>query len=312
MRILLVEDSKSIAVMLMEQLSAYGHVVTLARNGKEAVGLFQEKAPDLVLMDIEMPEMNGFEATLRIRAVEATQKWAWTPIIFLTASSSQDNLVTAIEAGADDFIAKPVTESVLQAKMKAMSRIAELRSSLSIANRQLEELATRDKLTGLFNRRYLDIRLNALWEQAVGKGSQFAVMMIDVDHFKNFNDRYGHQHGDDCLSKVAEAIESAISKTNLRYPGNAAFPARYGGEEFSVIIPGATRAMAEAYANAILTAIASLGIKHEENPGHGRVTASIGVSLSTPGDDSIFNAFRLADAALYQSKESGRNRATFS
>lgn len=312
MKILLVEDSKSIAMLMAEQLSSYGHEVTFARNGREAVEQFQAIAPDLVLMDIEMPEMNGFEATLRIRGVEATQKWAWTPIIFLTASNSPDCLVTAIEAGADDFISKPVSESVLEAKMKAMARIAELRCNLSIANRQLEEMALRDRLTGLYNRRHLDLQLNAMWERATRNGTQVAVIMIDVDRFKDFNDRYGHQAGDDCLAGVANVIDLEVEKLTRDKPACPAFCARYGGEEFAVVIAGATSDTVETFSASLLSAIGAMGMVHDANPPYGHVTASIGTNLATPKVCTISNAFRAADAALYQSKGGGRNRATFS
>jgi CheY-like chemotaxis protein len=139
MKILLVEDSRAMAAVMSVRLSSFGYSVAVSENGVQALAKFAEWSPDLILMDIEMPVMNGFEATSRIRAIEATQDWAWTPILFLTASDTPENLVTAIEAGGDDFIVKSVPETVLQAKMKAMARIAALRSRLSLANRMLKE-----------------------------------------------------------------------------------------------------------------------------------------------------------------------------
>ncbi len=131
MKILLVDDARTVLMVMTSRLASYGHDVVHAANGQAAVEAFAVQAPDLVLMDIEMPVMNGFEATNRIRAFEATQQWAWTPIIFLTSSDTVENLVTAIEAGGDDFMSKFAPEPVLNAKMKAMSRIATLRCSLS-------------------------------------------------------------------------------------------------------------------------------------------------------------------------------------
>lgn len=133
MKILLVEDTRAAAAVMTARLTSFGHEVSLAENGQVAFNMFRVSPPDLILMDIEMPLMNGFEATNRIRAFEATQKWAWTPIIFLTASDSPENLVMAIEAGADDYLVKGVSEEVLHAKMKAMARIAAMRQLLSIA-----------------------------------------------------------------------------------------------------------------------------------------------------------------------------------
>ena len=149
MKILIIEDSRAVAAVMAARLSSLGHEVDVAENGAIGVDKFETGQPDLVFMDIEMPVMNGFEATNRIRAHEAKQPWAWTPIIFLTASDTAENLITAIEAGGDDFMSKSVPELVLEAKMKAMARIAALRQRLSFANRKLEEQASRDGLTGL-------------------------------------------------------------------------------------------------------------------------------------------------------------------
>ena len=311
MRILLVEDSKTLTALMTSRLLSLGHEVTHASNGKEAIAAFREIVPDLVLMDIEMPVMNGFEATLHIRAEEATKEWAWTPIIFLTATDTEANLLSAIEAGGDDFIPKSVPEPVLFAKMLAMSRIAALRNSLSIANRKLKDLATLDQLTGLPNRRYLDLQLDEIWNQSTKSGTAVAVLMLDVDNFKKFNDRYGHQMGDDCLIKVAHAIDSVVASANQSGSGTHAFAARYGGEEFAVIIPDASIAMAKGCAQAILTAVQALKIPQEIDGDSGIVTISIGGKLAKPASEAISNTFRQADAALYESKEHGRNRVTF-
>ena len=231
MKILLVEDAKAVAALMAARLSAFGYDVQLAENGQVAVDMYQASPPDLVLMDIEMPVMNGFEATNRIRAFESTQQWAWTPIIFLTASDTPEYIVTAIEAGGDDFLAKTVPEAVLQAKMKALSRIALLRVRLASANRKLEEMANRDGLTGLFNRRYMDLSTDVAWEEALGAGRPFGLLMLDVDNFKKYNDHYGHQAGDDCLRSVAAALDEASAGL-----GANAILARYGGEEFALVV----------------------------------------------------------------------------
>lgn len=314
MKILLVEDVRSIAALMNFRLAQLGHEVVHAPDGAAAVEAFKAHAPDLVLMDIEMPVMNGFEATTRIRAEEARRKWAWTPIIFLTVSDTATNLLTAIEAGGDDFLAKTVPEEVLYAKIKAMSRIAQLRSALCSANARLEELATRDPLTGVYNRRHMDMRVDQLWDLArVGQQAQgVAVLMIDVDNFKRYNDMYGHQAGDNCLIRVADAINSAVACANRDAGGKDAFVARYGGEEFVVVIPQVSDEEMRHYADALLEAVRVLQIGHEGNTGHGIVTFSIGGKRVEPAADAIADAFRGADAALYVSKEQGRNRATFS
>ncbi len=308
MKILLVEDSQAIAFVMTSRLNSFGFEVVLAANGKIAVDMFAETSPDLILMDIEMPVMNGFEATNRIRAYETTQKWAWTPIIFLTASDTLENLVTAIESGADDFLSKTVPEPVLHAKMKAMARIATLRRRLFIANRKLEYMASRDGLTGLFNRRHMDMEVDFSWDEALRKQDSFAVLMLDIDNFKKYNDSYGHQAGDDCLRKVAEVLGRVVDEANAAQ-SQGAFAARYGGEEFAVVLPNATAGAYADIATLIIEGIRKLQIKHENNAGWNIVTASIGGERLDKASNNIAEVFRAADARLYHAKENGRNRA---
>jgi diguanylate cyclase (GGDEF)-like protein len=309
MNILLVEDVRAVAAVMSARLTNFGHEVMHAENGQIAIEMFRNTAPDLVLMDIEMPVMNGFEATCRIRAIETTQQWAWTPVIFLTASDTVENLITAIEAGGDDFMVKSVPEAVLQAKMKAMGRIAALRQRLSIANRELENLASKDGLTGLCNRRNLDLRLDSLWIDAVRLQQPFALLMLDIDNFKKYNDHYGHQHGDDCLRKVAASIAETVEQANIEGITHNAFAARYGGEEFTVVMPQASVPAYEGVAAAIVAAISQLAIPHAANAEWGIATISVG-GLHTPAaTGEIAAVFRAADEQLYRAKENGRNRA---
>jgi diguanylate cyclase (GGDEF)-like protein len=309
MNILLVEDVRAVAAVMSARLTNFGHEVMHAENGQIAIEMFRNTAPDLVLMDIEMPVMNGFEATCRIRAIETTQQWAWTPVIFLTASDTVENLITAIEAGGDDFMVKSVPEAVLHAKMKAMGRIAALRQRLSIANRELENLASKDGLTGLCNRRNLDLRLDSLWIDAVRLQQPFALLMLDIDNFKKYNDHYGHQHGDDCLRKVAASIAETVEQANIEGITHNAFAARYGGEEFTVVMPQASVPAYEGVVAAIVAAVSQLAIPHAENAQWGIVTISVG-GLHTPAaTGEIAAVFRAADEQLYRAKENGRNRA---
>ena len=311
MKILLVEDAPAVAALITARLTSFGHEVSLAENGLVAFDKFRESPPDLVLMDIEMPLMNGFEATNLIRSFEAMQKWAWTPIVFLTASDSSANLVMAIEAGADDYLVKGVSEDVLRAKMKAMARIAAMRQLLSIANLKLEQQASRDGLTGLFNRRWMDIKVHDEWAESVRKSAPFAILMLDVDNFKKYNDRYGHQVGDDCLRAVANAVEAEVARANAEGLTKDAFVARYGGEEFAVVIPGASISAYEGCATRILESVRKLGLQHEQNGEWGKVTVSIGGCRREIASGMVASMFSEADAALYRAKESGRNRIEF-
>jgi diguanylate cyclase (GGDEF)-like protein len=311
MKILLVEDTRAVAAVMAARLTSFGHEVSLAENGQVAFEKFRDSPPDLVLMDIEMPLMNGFEATNQIRALEATLKWAWTPIIFLTASDSPENLVMSIEAGGDDFLSKGLSEDVLRAKMKAMARIAAMRQLLSTANLKLEQQASRDGLTGLFNRRWMDLNVDSAWAECVSKRTPFALLMLDIDNFKKYNDDYGHQIGDDCLRAIAHAIEAVVARTNAEGLTKEAFAARYGGEEFAVVIPDASIAAYQRCATSVIESVRKLGIPHEQNGEWGIVTASIGGYRLEAALGSVAKVFRDADAALYLAKESGRNRIQF-
>jgi diguanylate cyclase (GGDEF)-like protein len=309
MKILLVEDTRAVAAVMAARLASFGHEVSIAENGQVGVDTFAKLSPDLVLMDIEMPVMNGFDATNRIRALEATQQWAWTPIIFLTASDTPENLVTAIEAGGDDFMAKAVPEVVLQAKMKAMARIATLRQRLSVANRMLGDQASRDGLTGLCNRRYMDLRLDAAWVETMRQSGSFGLLMLDVDNFKKYNDHYGHQAGDDCLRALANAVATVVESNNNEHVTEGVFAARYGGEEFAVIMPNVSAAAQECVATMIVQAVRALLIPHEKNAEWEIVTVSIGGAHLAVTTGKVVELFRTADARLYRAKAEGRNRA---
>lgn len=309
MKILLVEDSRAVALAMTAQLESFGHQVIRAASGEQAIGQFSQQSFDLILMDIEMPGMDGFEATARIRALEGGESWAWTPIIFVTATDTDDNLVTAIEAGGDDFIAKGVAESVLQAKMKAMARIAALRSRLLVANRQLREQANRDGLTGLYNRRAMEQRVDMQWARAVENAQPFSLLMIDVDHFKDYNDFYGHQAGDDCLRAIAACLERQMQAIHDDLMLPEAFAARYGGEEFVIVLPEAPPGLHAGVSARLTAAVAGLNIPHEKNPPHGVVTVSIGAACFQKAEDEIRFLFRQADELLYRAKSAGRNRA---
>jgi diguanylate cyclase (GGDEF)-like protein len=310
MKVLLVDDARSVVALMATRLVSFGHEVCTAANGQIALDKFKEDDFDLVLMDIEMPVMNGFEATNRIRAFEALRQWAWTPILFLTASDTQENLITAIEAGGDDFLSKTAPEAILQAKMKAMGRIATLRQRLATANQKLAEQASRDGLTGLCNRRYMDLRLDVAWADAIRLEQPLGLLMIDIDNFKKYNDHYGHPAGDTCLHAIAHAVEDVVRAANNSGYASNAFAARYGGEEFAVVLPGASAAAFEGIAASIIEAVQHCAITHTGNEPWGIATASIGGGYLPLVTGRIADLFRQADQRLYLAKGAGRNRAT--
>ncbi|MDE3009532.1 MAG: diguanylate cyclase [Pseudomonadota bacterium] len=308
MKVLIVDDSAAMVALLASRLEELGYAVVVAANGQAGADLFATCRPDLVLMDLEMPVLNGYGATRLIRAIEARQRWAWTPVLFLTAASSEDSLVTAIEAGADDFIAKSASEEILRAKMQAMARIAALRNDLRAAHEQLEGIANRDGLTGIANRRALDQWSDEAWARAVEAASSFSLLMVDLDNFKRFNDAYGHLAGDDCLRAIAEAIAETAKQACDRGVCDMAISARYGGEEFALLLSGGEADGYRDTADHLVRRIRQCAIAHDHNPPWGIVTASVGGCRFERAQGHIKAIFRAADACLYRAKAEGRNR----
>ncbi len=308
MKILLADDTRSLAMLLAARLRELGHEVLLAPDGRAAVESFRDEAPDLVLMDIEMPLLDGFAATRRIRALEAERQWAWTPVIFLTAHDSLDYLVQAIEAGGDDYLTKTAHERVLQAKMQAMERIARMRRDLLQAHLRLQELAHQDGLTGLPNRRYLDRQVDEIWPACAQAAKPFGLLLIDVDHFKRYNDHYGHQAGDDCLRQVALCLARCVERQRSGQERWESFVTRYGGEEFAMILPGMTEDRLQDLAQEVCREVAAEGIEHVHNTPWGQVTVSVGAAWTARPQGEVKWLFRQADERLYRAKAAGRNR----
>jgi diguanylate cyclase (GGDEF)-like protein len=307
MKILLVDDVKSERMVISAYLQKMGHEVIVAEHGKQAVDDFARVQPDLVLMDVIMPEMDGHEAARQIRANSSD----WVPIIFLSGRTNNEDIVAGIDAGGDDYLHKPVDHTVLAAKMKAMQRIAAMRHKLlgvsrelEIANAELRHLANIDGLTGLSNRRHLDQVLRSEMSRSFRNNQPLSVILADVDHFKAYNDTYGHLEGDDCLRKVGKVIGDIVKRSSD-------LVARYGGEEFALILPDTPAAGANLIAQSICQAVEKLNIPHKASSVSGVCTLSVGVYTCLPQlDDKVEALFEKADACLYQSKKSGRNRVT--
>lgn len=309
MKVLVIEDTVTSATLVCHQLTKMGLSAMHARDGESGIVMFKRERPDLVLLDIIMPGMDGFEVAHRIRQLELDGDW--TPIIFLTARASENDLQRAIEVGGDDYLVKPVSEVVLKAKVNAMQRIAQMRSALLVltrklddANRELTRLSSVDGLTGIANRRRFDESLLREWRRASRTGLPLSLLVADVDYFKPFNDNYGHQVGDECLKAVARTLE-----LKLRRPTDVV--ARYGGEEFAAILPETALDGAIAVADGMRGGIEALAITHRFSGAAAVVTISIGVASMTPvrGDENGFVALiKAADDALFRAKKLGRNR----
>jgi diguanylate cyclase (GGDEF)-like protein len=280
--------------------------VVEADDGKEALEMYRQNRPGLVLIDVVMPVMDGYEAAQHMRETSAEE---WVPIIFLSSKEADQDLNRAIEAGGDDYLVKPVSFVVLNAKIRALQRLESMRAKqlemsrdLASANRELEKLSRQDGLTGIANRRYFDSYLLTEVRRATREQAPVSLILSDVDHFKAFNDCYGHQAGDDCLRRVAAALSSAG-----RRPADLA--ARYGGEEFAMVLPGTALEGAVDVAKAVSRVIGGLAIPHARSAVDQSVTLSQGiVSLVPEKETTSEHLIQHADQALYQAKQQGRNR----
>jgi diguanylate cyclase (GGDEF)-like protein len=283
-----------------------GHTVLLAKDGREAVAIARREQPDLVLMDVEMPNMNGYEAA---REITRVQDEDWIPIIFLSASESDQDLEKAIESGGSDYLVKPVSRVVLGAKISSMRRIDDMRRRLLDMSRQLtaaygelEKVSQRDALTGVSNRGHLDVYLQQESLRARRSHAPLSVALLDVDFFKAYNDHYGHQAGDHCLQQVAQALSSACRRPADRV-------ARYGGEEFVLVLPDTPVEGAVKVADAARSAVLGCAIPHAHSKIAKCVTTSAGVATAAPKKNvEPAQLLASADEALYRAKTLGRNR----
>jgi len=299
MKILLVEDSATLRFAMRNYIIDAGHEPFIARSGEEALQLLENTPVDMIIMDVEMPGLNGFETTRLIREWLAGH---WIPIIFVTGLNEDENYREGIEAGGDDYLIKPVSYMIIKAKIRAMERIAEMRDQLNHLNAELEALSQLDSLTQIYNRRTFNELAQQQWALAKRHQQPISALMIDIDHFKLFNDHYGHPAGDACLKKVTQAIRSCLQRS-------ADIFGRYGGEEFIVLLPDTDATGTMRVAQAISNAIENMQIRHDVSPSSTWVTASIGgaTCLRTTGHD-LEELIKNADRALYKAKRAGRNR----
>lgn len=295
--VLIVDDSASIRALVASVAESLGFTVLLATNGEEALGELSRHPVDLVVLDVEMPGINGFETCRLIRKL----RQEWFPVIYLSGHSNDESVVQGLDAGGDVYVFKPINARVLESVMRSMGRISDMKQALRDANQQLQKLAYFDGLTEVMNRRGFDETLKRYWLQSKREQSSLSLLMLDVDHFKKFNDSCGHMEGDQCLKRVARALEQTVLR-----PGDIV--ARYGGEEFAVILMQTGIEGAEVVAAKILAAIRGESIPHPASPVASHVTVSIGVSSSASAP-SVDDLIREADEALYRAKSAGRNQA---
>lgn len=315
-KIMIVEDSPSSRHILSYFLQKNGYNVYGARSGKESLSAIADFKPDLVVTDISMPDMDGYELTKRLKV---DQKLRSIPVIMLTSSTNRGGAIQGLKAGAVDYITKPFDESEMIARLQVhiknkqlmeqvvedKEKLEETLSKLEEANKMLEQLAVSDGLTGLSNRRHFDEVMAVEWSRALREKKPISFMMMDIDFFKKFNDGYGHQQGDTCIKLVASAVRDSVKRpTDL--------PARYGGEEFAVIMPLTPEEGGQKVAERIRETVDAMNIPHQFSGAADHVTVSVGVVTIDPLEGDVPKNYKefieLADKALYAAKHGGRNR----
>lgn len=314
MSILIVDDSED-SRLLLERILHKGGLedILLANSAAEAfeyLGLGKEAEQpvdiDLILMDLVMPEIDGIEALSHIKQSRSLRD---IPVIMVTVQEEVENLKTALENGALDFISKPVNKIELLARVRSglkfkheIDRRKAQEKRLRETNQILQQLSLLDGLTGIANRRHFDQFLDQEWQRAIRRTAPLALIMIDIDYFKIYNDRYGHQMGDHCLQRVAQILRDNLLRSSD-------LVARYGGEEFAIVLPDTNQAGAMAVAEKLRVQVAAAGIPHAGSKAGAVVTVSLGVGGRIP-NPAYHPADLIAavDHALYQAKRAGRNR----
>jgi diguanylate cyclase (GGDEF)-like protein len=289
--ILIADDSKAVVGML-EAVLGEDYEILCASNGPRAVELAIEHLPDLILLDVVMPGIDGFEVCRRLKAEERTQR---IPVVFLTGLNAVEDEQRGLELGAIDFISKPIQPAIVSLRVRNHMELKRYRDFL-------EDLSLVDGLTAIGNRRRFDEVLQAEWRRARRTRTSLGLILLDVDFFKSYNDHHGHAMGDDCLREVAATIAMLV-----RRPGDLC--ARYGGEEFAMILPQTDVFGAVTLAERIREAIMALAIAHPVSSVAPVVTVSIGAAACQPrADEAPEDLLRQADKRLYEAKKGGRNR----
>ena len=289
---ILVVDDMTTTLLLLHDLLKDTYEVKIAKSGTKALEILESPNDiDLILLDIEMPDINGYDVCKRIKNNETIKN---IPIIFITGRTSQEDEEYGLNLGAIDYITKPFNKAIVKLRIKNYL-------NLKIKNDMLEKLSMYDGLTNIRNRRFFDETFEKTFSEIKRDKKSLAVLMIDIDFFKPYNDNYGHGQGDETLRKVAKALEKTIKRASD-------FVARYGGEEFVILLKDINKDGVEAVANNLLNAVRELKITHEFSKIENYVTVSIGVSFyNSSSDITKLELLLKADETLYNVKNSGRN-----
>lgn len=300
MKVLIIDDDQSICDYLSEIVLNEGHECYVTHNFDDAIALLKAFQMDIAFIDVYLSGKDGFEICKQIRSIYTDN---WIPIVFVSASDTDENYEKCVAVGGDDYLVKPIRPIVVKTKLLTLERLASMKKQVDVANKKLKRLTHQDPLTKVHNRRYLQHYLMREWRSSIRDKEPLSVIMIDIDHFKNYNDFYGHIKGDACLQKVAKCIEDAVHRPRDMV-------ARFGGEEFLVVLPDTNLEGALITANKIQKNIIERGIPHPKSEVLNLLTVSMGVSSTELETESVEKLCEHADQALYRAKERGRNRVT--
>jgi two-component system cell cycle response regulator len=288
-KILLIDDSRLIAHVAKTILTKLGHEVILAQDGMAGLEAAKSEQPDIILLDLIMPVMDGFQVCQQLKEEGGTKE---IPVIMLTSKAEAADKVKGLEMGALDYVTKPFDEGELVARVNTQLKLKELREAL-------QELANRDGLTGLYNHRYFHEQLSKDLLRARRYDESLSCVLLDIDHFKKFNDTHGHQTGDVVLSTLGQVIKDSIRDSD--------FAARYGGEEFALVLYHTDGPGAYDVAERLRQMVEDCEVHDKGNVLH--VTISVGVAtFPHEAIDDSKELIECADKALYTAKENGRNR----
>ncbi len=291
--VLIVDDSE-VNRELLNSFLCETYRLYFAASGDEAIRVAEQEQPDLILLDVIMPDPDGYETCRQLQANSATQG---IPVIFVTSRDRREDEEQGLAAGAVDYITKPFSPAIVRLRVANHIELKRQRDFLL-------SLSQLDGLTGIANRRAFDTSLERLWHLHARQRLPLSLALIDVDHFKLFNDTYGHSAGDDCLKEIASTLAESL-------PRSQDMAARYGGEEFAVIMPDTAEAGALGVAQRILERVRGLQIPHSQSPSGAHVSVSIGLASCVPASDGDpLDLVRCADSALYASKDKGRDMIT--
>lgn len=291
---LLVVDDQAVNIQLIYDLFKSEFDVFMAGNGKAGLAKAQQLLPDIILLDVVMPGLSGYDVCRELKSHPTLKH---IPVIFITGRFNEDDEVYGFEMGAVDFIHKPINPIITKARVKT-------HLEHKLQNDILRNIALLDGLTGIANRRRFDAEFNRMWLHCAREKQDLSLIIIDIDYFKQYNDHYGHSEGDCVLREVAHCIKSSVGR-----PQDLA--ARVGGEEFAILLPNTPLRNTFTILDRLLNKIKILDIAHEKSP-LGRLSISAGCSSIVPGDVTMLGSlYHQADAALYYAKQQGKNQYQF-